>query len=183
MLGLGKRAIGIFPNRQNAESAINTLRMSNFPMDKVSLVAKDANQDDAITSSQSKFIRNGTIKGLAWGILGVATLGSIAGGLLASLTALGVPGADSIAQVGGANAVLVGALAGAFYGAGAGGIIGGFIGNGVSRERAKAYKSYSDRLSDGAYLVIISGTNDEIQQAESLLRNQGVQDWGVFSAT
>ena len=54
------------------------------------------------------------------------------------------------------------------------------IGNGVSQEQAKAY---SDRLSNGDYLVIIDGTDDEIHRAESILSVQGIQDWGVYSTT
>jgi outer membrane lipoprotein SlyB len=70
-------------------------------------------------------------------------------------------------------------LAGGFYGAGAGGIIGAVIGNGVSHEQAKAY---SDRLSNGDYLVMIDGTDEEIHRAESILGGQGIQDWGVYNS-
>jgi hypothetical protein len=43
-LALNKRAIGIFPNRQDTESALNELQNSDFPMEKVSVVAKDVSK-------------------------------------------------------------------------------------------------------------------------------------------
>lgn len=178
-LGLDKRAIGIFPNRQDTEAALNALKNSNFRMNKVSVVARDATQDDEMVSSQTKFIRKQTFKGLRTGILaGGALLGSI-GGLVAGLGMLAIPGLDSV-NLAGSQAILAGVFAGGFYGAAAGGIIGGVIGNGVSREQAKAY---SDRLSQGDYLVMIDGTDDEIHSAESILCGQGIQDWGVYSTT
>jgi hypothetical protein len=178
-LGLNKRAIGIFPNRQDTESALNELQNSDFPMEKVSVVAKDVSENDEMAQSQSEFVREQTLKGLGSGaVAGGALLGGL-GGLLAGLGTLAVPGVGSIA-VAGAQAALAGTFAGGFYGAGAGGIIGAVIGNGVSHEQAKAY---SDRLSKGDYLVMIDGTDEEIQRAESVLKAQGIQDWGVFSST
>jgi hypothetical protein len=68
--------------------------------------------------------------------------------------------------------VTAGAFAGAFYGIAAGDIIGALIGNGVSREKAK---TYSDRVSKGDYLVMVDGADDEIHQAEAVLRNRGAE--------
>jgi hypothetical protein len=170
VLGQGKRAIGTFGNHQEGESAINTLRMSNFPMNKVSLVAGDASQDDAMPISQKDFIRNRTLNGLGLGALLVGTLGAIVGSLVTAFAAEAVPGTDPAALIG-ANSALGGAFAGAYYGIAAGGIIGALIGNGVSREKAKAY---SDRVSKGDYLVMVDGTDDEIHQAEAVLREQGI---------
>jgi hypothetical protein len=177
-LGQGKRAIGVFPNRQDTESALNELKNSDFPMDKVSVVARDVSKDDEMAESESEFVREQTVKGLGSGALaGGALLGGI-GALVAGIGALTIPGLGSVVLVG-AQAALAGTLAGGFYGAGAGGIIGAVIGNGVSHEQAKAY---SDRLSNGDYLVMIDGTDEEIHRAESILGGQGIQDWGVYNS-
>ena len=174
-----KRAIGVFPNRQDTESALNELKNSDFPMDKVSVVARDVSENDEMAESESQFVREQTLKGIGTGaIAGGALLGGI-GGLLAGLGTLAIPGLGSIA-VAGTQAALAGTFAGGFYGAGAGGIMGAVIGNGVSQEQAKAY---SDRLSQGDYLLMIDGTDDEIQRAESVLVAQGIQDWGVYKTT
>jgi hypothetical protein len=171
-----KRAIGVFLNRQDAESALKALKNADFPMNQVSVVARDVSEKDEMAESESEFVREQTLKGIGTGaIAGGALLGGI-GGLLAGLGTLAIPGLGPIA-VAGAQAALAGTFAGGFYGAGAGGIIGAVIGNGVSQEQAKVY---SDRLSQGDYLVMIDGTDDQIQRAESVLVGQDIQDWGVY---
>ena len=38
------RALGLFSNREDAEQALTELKSSGFPMDKVSVVARDAGE-------------------------------------------------------------------------------------------------------------------------------------------
>ena len=174
-----KRAIGVFPNHRDAESALKALKNADFPINQVSVVARDVSENDEMAESESEFVREQTLEGIGTGaITGGALLGGI-GGILAGLGTLAIPGLGSIA-VAGAQAALAGTLAGGFYGAGTGGIIGAVIGNGVSQEQAEAY---SDRLSQGDYLVMIDGTDDQIQRAESVFVGQGIQDWGVYRTT
>lgn len=40
---------------------------------------------------------------------------------------------------------------------------------------------YSERVSQGEYLVIIDGTDAEISQAEPLVNNRGIQNWATFN--
>jgi hypothetical protein len=39
---------------------------------------------------------------------------------------------------------------------------------------------YSDRLQQSYDLLIINGTDTEIHRAEAILRNQGIEYWGVY---
>ncbi|MDP8964186.1 MAG: signal transduction histidine kinase LytS [Cyanobacteriota bacterium] len=178
-LGLGKRAIGVFPNRQDTEYALNELKNSDFPMDKVSVVAREASEDDEMASSPSEFVPKKTVEGLGKGALAGGAVGGIGGGLVAGLASLAVPGLGSVVLAG-AHSALAGVLAGGFYGTVAGGIIGTVMGNGISQEQANVY---DERLSNGDYVVMIDGTDDEIHCAESVLKAQGVQEWGIYSAT
>jgi hypothetical protein len=41
-----KRAVGVFPNRQTAETALNELQGANFPMKQVSVIAKQAEGEE-----------------------------------------------------------------------------------------------------------------------------------------
>lgn len=172
---LNQRAIGALANREAAESALNELKHSDFPMDKISVVARDASEGDEIASRPEEFIQDKSIKGVGTGILAGGALGSFAGLLTAGLTALAVPGLGSIALAGAA-----GAFAGGYYGAAGGGILGGVFGNGVSKEQVRLY---SDRLSQGNYLIMVDGTDDDIRRAESILSRYGIQDWGVYSGS
>ncbi len=44
VLGQHKRAVGVFPRRHDAEHALHELRDSGFPMDRVSVVVRDADR-------------------------------------------------------------------------------------------------------------------------------------------
>ncbi|MEW6495253.1 MAG: general stress protein [Cyanobacteriota bacterium] len=47
-VGSHHRAIGVFPNRRNAEAALDDLRSAGFPMSHISLVARDYDRYDRI---------------------------------------------------------------------------------------------------------------------------------------
>ena len=65
-----KRAVGVFSNRQQAEQALNELKASNFPMDNVSLIARDADQDEQLGGAQmSDRVGNKDVGG-ATGVVG-----------------------------------------------------------------------------------------------------------------
>src|SRR5579883_1601375 len=90
-----KRAVGTFSNRQQAQEALNKLKNSNFPMDKVSILAKDTdrNQDNQFGGAEVKEPGMEEVKeGAGIGAVGGTVLGGI-GGLLVGLGALVVPGA------------------------------------------------------------------------------------------
>jgi hydrogenase maturation factor len=102
-----KRAIGTFPNRQQAEAALHDLRNSAFSMNGVFILAKDTG----------------------------AGLGAAAGGIVGALTGLGIP-----------------------------------------EEEARAD---SEQVSRGEYLVILDGTEAEMNRAAALLMTQGIREWRV----
>lgn len=45
-----KRAVGVFSSRQKAEYALNELKASGFPMDKVSIIATGNSGESACNS-------------------------------------------------------------------------------------------------------------------------------------
>lgn len=59
----------------------------------------------------------------------------------------------------------------------AGAILGAAIGTNISDEQMKRYR---ERSAQGHYLIVIEGTNNEIYQAETILKTQGVRDWIIF---
>ena len=54
------------------------------------------------------------------------------------------------------------------------------MGDAASDEQQKLY---SEHLAQGHYLVMIDGSDEEIEQAESLLSQQGIQDWYVYATS
>ena len=180
-----KNAAGIFPDRQHTESALDQLKAADFPMNKVSVVAQHVNSEDvtlkateATVQSEAKFARDRTIERIEHGALDAGSWGSIIGFLGGGLVTLAIPGISSIVLAG-ARAASVGLATGAFYGAVAGGLLGAAIGTNIPDEQVKLY---NERLAQGQYLIVLEGTNDELQQAETVLKTQGIQDWIIFDS-
>lgn len=176
-----QNAAGLFSNQQQVESALGRLKETGFPMEKVSVVhqpAESGSDKDIETLTgeevltEAEFERDRNLEPIAKGALNAGLWGSLGGGLVAGIASLALP------AVGGAVA-LVGLAAGGFYGAVSGGLIGGATGVGLSDEKAKYYDS---QLEKGDYLVIVTGSEDEIAGAKSVLEASGIQDLTAFEA-
>lgn len=178
-LAQNKRAVGIFSSRRDVEEALHELRDSGFPMSQVSVVAKNADSHDLNMSGAGAIddeteVEEGARKGaIAGGALGSLT------GLLVGLGALAIPGIGPIMLAGAAATALATAISGGAIGAAAGGLIGGLIGLGIPEDRARAY---SDRVSQGDYLLMVDGTENDINLAQTILSRRGIQDWGIYDA-
>lgn len=178
-LGEHKRAVGVFSSRREAEYALTELRDAGFPMNNISIIARDADHEGDIAGVETqKRVGNKADEGAATGAATGATLGGITG-LLVGLGSLAIPGVGPILLAGQIATTLATTVAGAGIGAAAGGLLGALIGLGIPEERAKVY---NDRVSSGDYLVIVDGTDDEIRHAETVLTHQGIQEFGIYNA-
>lgn len=174
-----KRAVGVFKSRRDAENALSALRDSGFTMDKISVLAKDADRNEEIAGvdvqdrNQMKDDGgNEASEGAGIGAVTGTALGGL-GGLLVGLEALVIPGVGPFLAAG----TVATTLAGAGLGAASGAIVGALAGLGIPEEDAKAYDK---RVSQGDYLVLIEGTATEIERAGSLLRNRGLEQWNIY---
>ncbi|HEY9846226.1 MAG TPA: DUF2382 domain-containing protein [Candidatus Caenarcaniphilales bacterium] len=174
-----RRAVGVFPSRREAEHALNELRDSGFPMEKVSVVAKDSDPKDQLGGAHmSDHPGNKADEGAKAGVVAGGALGGLTG-LLVGLGALAIPGIGPVMLAGAGATAIATALSGGAIGAAAGGLGGALIGSGIPEERAKVY---SDRVSQGDYLVMVDGTDEELRRAESILSRRGIRHWGVYNA-
>lgn len=172
-----RRAIGTFANRRDIENALHELKKSGFDMDRVSVIAKDAEHrgDIAGTETQER-VGNKADEGATTGAISGGALGGITG-LLVGLGTLAIPGIGPIMLAGATATTLATTLAGAGIGAAAGGLIGGLIGLGIPEERARVYH---ERVERGHYLVIVEGTDTEITAADAIFHRYGVEEFGVY---
>lgn len=180
-LGLGrqKRAVGVFPDRRSAEHALHELRDSNFPMNRISIIAQDERRGDDIAGAEVRDkVGNKADDGAKTGALAGGTLGGITG-LLVGLGTLALPGIGPIMLAGAGATAIATTLAGAGIGAATGGLLGALVGAGIPEERARVYH---DRVARGEYLLIVEGTEQEINRAEAILHNRGIQEYGVYDA-
>ncbi|MBE9007398.1 histidine kinase [Fortiea sp. LEGE XX443] len=178
VVGVQRRAVGVFPNRRNAEEALHELKNSGFPMDRVSVIARDADGKDNIAGTQvSDRVGDKSDEGAA---VGAATGGALGGltGLLVGLGTLAIPGIGPIMLAGATATAIATTLAGAGIGAVAGGLLGALIGLGIPEERARVY---NERVQSGGYLVIVDGTDEEIARAEAILHRRGIEEYGIYN--
>jgi hypothetical protein len=174
-----RRSVGLFYSRDEAERALRALKDDGFDMNRVNIVAKDANDvTQAAGVNLGDNQDNNAAEGAGAGATSGAVLGGI-GGLLVGLGTLAIPGVGPIIVAGEAATTIATTLAGAGIGAAAGGIIGGLVGMGIPEERAKVY---SDRVGGGSYLIMVSGSESDISRAEKILHNNGIEEYGVYDA-
>ena len=178
-MSLYKRSVGLFYSRDEAERALRALKDDGFDMNRVNVIAKDA---DRVTKAAGVDVAydegNNAAEGAGAGATSGAVLGGI-GGLLVGLGTLAIPGVGPIIVAGEAASTIASTLAGAGIGAAAGGIIGGLVGLGIPEDKAKIY---SDRVSSGSYLVMVNGSDDDIRRAERILNDNGIEEYGVYDA-
>lgn len=177
-----KRAVGLFYSRDEAEAALRALKNDGFDMKRVNLIAKDADKvegaGDLGRDEETVKEGNNAAEGAGAGATSGTVLGGI-GGLLVGLGTLAIPGIGPIIVAGEAATTIATTLAGAGIGAAAGGIIGGLVGMGIPEEKAKIY---SDRVKGGSYLVMATGTDDQLRSAERILNDNGIEEFGIYDA-
>ncbi|MBH8565695.1 hypothetical protein I8748_26570 [Nostoc sp. CENA67] len=173
--GIQQRAMGVFAKRSDIELVLSELQAANFPMNKVSVIVRNTEQEDKITGVEVKQLTSNRTdeKAVNRAVTGDALYGLR--GLLIGLGVLAIPGIGSI-MFAGAEAT---ALATTLAGGAAASLAGALIGLGVPENEAKIY---IDLVSQGYYLVIITGTQ-EIHLAERFFGQLGVQQWGVYTLT
>lgn len=147
-----KYGIGILSDRQQLTQACQELRQHNFSLQNVA----------AIPATE------GAMKG--------ALAGGSTGGLLALIGGLSVM---LIPGVGIPLAVesLVTVMAGTGISTAVGGFVGGMRGWFLPEEAANIYR---DRVSKGNYLIIVKGSQDELNRARLLLANWQIREWRVY---
>jgi len=175
-----RHAFGVFPSRQEAEQAFNELKNSGFPMDKVSMIAKDAQQGEELAGAElTSRVGNKDVAG-ATGVVGEIATNSALGSVLVGLGSLAIPGIGPIIAAGSVATALVATVAGTGIEAVAiGGLVRALTDLGIPEEQARVY---SDHLHQGDYLVIVDGTQDEIGRAEAIFSDRGIQNWSVYNS-
>lgn len=168
-----RRAVGTFATRQDAEIALIELRDSGFDMDRVSAIAQNpiGKQElaDVEVKSSSERAKDAAETGAVMG----ATTGGVLG-IIGSLSILAIPGVGLATEV----AVLLGnALLGSGLGAAGGSIVGALIGWGIPEEQAKYYE---ELLSKGEYVILVEGSEAEINGAEAILLNRQIRNWNKY---
>jgi hypothetical protein len=148
-------------------------------MEQVSVAAKDAERGEQLAGADmSADVGNKADEGAAAGAVTGTALGGLTG-LLVGLGILAIPGIGPVMLAGATATAIATTLSGTAIGAAAGSLVGALVGLGIPEEEARVYNS---RLSQGEYLVIVDGTDEDIRRAGAILSNLGIQQWRIYDA-
>lgn len=173
-----QRAVGIFSDAKIVEAAFQALQETGFPMDKVSVIAKDAKEGVSV-SGATAHDRIGEDKVQPATAIVADTVGnSSAAFVLGGLTALVIPGLGPILAAGS----LVAALGATAAATGVSAVASNNLYNALSSLGIPEDKAsdYGDALLGGKYLVFLEGPESEIKQAEATLNEHEVQSWSLY---
>lgn len=146
-------AVGVFPNRTQANRAVEELRRNGFRTEEIGMVVSEGAEE-----IQPPPLEPGTR--VPEGAVAGAAAGSALGGLLGvALSTVVIPGLGPVI----AGGMLVGALAGVATGLASGGIVGALVGLNVPEDEAQGYER---EFRSGRTLVTVRavGRYDEARQ-------------------
>ena len=165
MTGKNTAVFGIYPNRSDAEEAVDTLRQAGFRNSDVSALLPDNVGTKDFAHEKKSKAPEGTAAGAATGgVLGGAL------GWLAGIGSLAIPGVGPFIAAG----PIMGALAGVGAGGAVGGMIGALVGMGMPEYEAKRYEG---RVRAGGILLSVHCDNsDWVTRAKKILEETGAEE-------
>lgn len=149
-----KSQIAVYNTHEDAVKAVQALKLNEFPMEHVSILAKADVIDDHVSIQKSDIATNAP-----------AIVGAGAGTIIGLLTGIGVFAIPGLGLVYGAGA-LIGALVGFDLGLVGGGITSLLLTAGIDENKVVELDQH---LKDGNYLVVVSGSMHEIERVKPIL--------------
>ncbi|MDZ7954451.1 hypothetical protein [Nostoc sp. DedQUE09] len=164
-----RRTIGVFAGYSDAQLVLQELKASNFPMHKVSVIARNTEEKTDIAGVE--IIENTGNTSSEEDTAGAVTSDALGGltSLSVDLVLLVIPGIGPV--------ILAGAEVTAIATTLTGGLSALFLSLGISEKQAQGY---SDLVCKGYYLVIVTGIDIEIRLAKRIFNRRDIQQWGVF---
>src|SRR5262249_19970487 len=151
--------VGIYHHLDVAEEAVRQLGQGGFPIQHVSVIAKDLGSEKKIHGYVTSCdVAKSSARGGAW-------VGGIFG-LLVGAAFLWVPGVGPLVVAGSLTSALLGGLEGAVAGAAVSGVLGWLVSLGISKQHILKYE---ESVKAGKYLVIAHGSADEVKKARQIL--------------
>lgn len=156
-------AIGIYDDHELAVAAVRKLKESDFPMDHLTIMGK---AETEVVDNEMNITEKNPLK-LA--PLGAGTAVGTALGILAGVGVFAIPGLGFLYGAG----ALVGAFAGFDFGLIGGGIASALATIGVKDENEQ---KYHHALDAGKFLVIVHGSEEDVNNARAILRLHGTHN-------
>jgi uncharacterized membrane protein len=180
-------AVGVFARHQEVESAIEELQGLGFPMQQVSIIGKDVKADERLGEARVSDGESPTISDRigeqsvnATRAVGDTLSATTWGSVLVGLSSLAIPSLGTVLAAGSLGVALIASMAGVAVGAVANeNLVEALADLGIPENQARVY---SDRLQQSYYLLILNGTEKQINRVEECLHNQGIKYWGIYDS-
>lgn len=154
--------VATFPERFSAEAAYTTLEIADYPTERISIYGGGYKTVDQLQSLYDPFLaaRREMQRMLVW----LVPFGFFAGFTFNQVTQI---------QIVDGFSALDNSIIGGIFGAIAGGLGSLTVGGGLKVVLSgKSGTPYPTRLLQGNYLVVVTGNESQVRQAERLLQNQ-----------
>ena len=158
-----RTVVGLFKDRDSAESAIHRLLADGIDRESISIAMKDVREATAITEATGT--HDLSAEGATAGVVSGAGVGALVGLAMVGSTVL-LPGIGTF-LIGGPIAA---ALTGAGIGAASGGLIGGLIGAGIPEHEAHHYAAGIER---GGIFVSAHVPENQVPEARRIFDEEG----------
>jgi hypothetical protein len=164
-------AVAIYPHIDQAEEAVQQLGRGGFPVQHVSILAKDLGTEKKVHGFVTSCdVAKSSARTGAW-------VGGIFG-LLVGAAFLWVPGVGSLIVAGSLASAMLGGVEGAVAGAAVSGVLGWLASIGISKEHILKYE---ESVKAGKYLVIAHGSAEEVQKAKKILEGSKPAELNVHA--
>lgn len=174
-----KISLGVFEDRQNAETAIAALEKKGYPAEEISIVTKE--EGKTTVKKEGRDMSEGVVSGATTG----GVIGGIAG-LLIGVGAIAIPGiggvliGEPLAAALGLTGAAATTVSGAVTGALAGGLVGGLVKLGVPKEAAEEYERCINR---GGILLAVKEEEGKEGEVREILEGHNAQQVRTISGT
>lgn len=153
-----KSQVAIYATHEQALNAIKVLNSHEFPMEHVALLGKAEVIDDHIHVNSLEGVK------ATPGVIGVGA-GTIVG-LLSGIGAFAIPGFGFLYGAG----ALIGIIGGFELGLVSGGILTLLARIGIRKDEVVKVEEH---LKEGKFLVVVKGSEEEIEKAKQILHTEG----------
>jgi uncharacterized membrane protein len=164
-------AVAVFQSHEQAEAAIRELQKSGFDIKKLSIIGKDYHTEEHVVGYY-----NAGDRMMSWGKNG-AFWGALWGMLFGSAFFM-IPGVGPVLVAGPLVGWIVATLEGAAVMGGLGVLGGALASIGIPEN---SIVNYVAELKTGKFLLIVHGTNDEVERARSMIDKSPVTKTAVYS--
>jgi hypothetical protein len=158
-MGQESSVVAIYGHIDQAEEAVQTLGKGGFPIQHVSIIAKDLATENKVHGFVTSCdVAKASARTGAW-------VGGIFG-LLVGAAFVWIPGVGPLVVAGSLASAMLGGIEGAVAGAAISGTFGWLASLGISKQHIIKYE---ESVKAGKYLLIAHGPPEEVQKAQAIL--------------